>query len=391
MEDLKQKAKLSMKQTVIVCVVFAVSLAILITVSYFMLYEPPTDEPGGTLPFDTTPNPTVTGTTDSTPTEPPVTYVPADDKQYNFLIIGHDRVAVLADVIMLVNFNVTKNSLTIMQIPRDTYVNVTTDSGLSATQVNAAFSMYYAEAFYNYESNPTEKALDKFTKMLEQNLCINIHYSAVMNLEGFVNIVNIIGGVEMDVPYNMFYEDPEQNLYINIKKGYQTLNGEQAEGFVRYRVSYVESDIGRGNAQKMFMAAFIKKLVSSINVSTVAPIADQVLRNVTTDMKVEDIVYFAKNALNLKLDKITMLTIPSDYDNSYDVLCINRKATLAIINRFFNVYSYDITNGIFDRDTVFCPKMNAIVKGNYYADDYNIDYIYTAEEIINGGIYIPQS
>lgn len=378
MENLKLKAKLSMKQMIIVCFVFAVSLALLITISYFMLYEPATEP---TLPFN--PNPTTDAT--GTDTSAPVTYVPnTEETQYNFLVIGHDRVAVLADVIMLVNYNITKGSLTIMQIPRDTYVN----TGEGFEQVNSAFSSYYSSAWSQGDPNPTMAAMNKFIPMLEQNLCINIHYGAVMNLDGFVNIVDIIGGVEMNVPFDMFYEDPKQNLLIDIKKGPQTLTGAQAEGFVRFRDTFIQADIGRGNAQKIFMAAFIKKLISSIDLKTVPLIADQVIRNVTTDMDVNAMIYFARNALSLNMKNITMLTLPGSV-SSVGGYVLNRKATLTVINSFFNMYSNDITDNIFDSGKVFCPHFDDYSEALYYDDKYEINYIFSADDILNNSIYIP--
>ena len=68
-----------------------------------------------------------------------------------------------------------------------------------------------------------------------------------------------IGGVDMYVAYDMYYSDPEQNLYINIKQGQQTLMGKDAEGFVRYRSGYIMADIARGDAQKMFISPFISR------------------------------------------------------------------------------------------------------------------------------------
>lgn len=383
MDNLKSKAKLSIKQIVVICFVFAVSAALFITGSYFMLYEP---DPGTTkVPFitDTTP---ATGDNTGSPstTDVPPTYVPVEKKSYNFLVIGHDRVAVLADVIMLVNYNVTDGEVAIMQIPRDTHI----DGDGSYTQINVAFSQMYAKAYMNGSKNPTLDAANGLASLLEKNLCININYSAVMNLDGFINIVDIIGGVEMNVPYDLQYEDEFQNLYINIKAGYQTLNGAQAEGFVRYRHNYVQADIGRENAQKIFMAAFMKKLISSIDVSSATQIAGQVFKNVTTDLKVDDIVYFGRNALSLSLSKITLMTIPSSGTLDGRIV-INRKATLERINRYFNLYSKDITDSLFDKNRVFCPDDEYSI-GKYCDNSPEIDTIYTAQGIIDNSIDIPR-
>ena len=121
-----------------------------------------------------------------------------------------------------------------------------------------------------------------------------------MNLDGFVNIVDALGGVEMNVPYRLYYPDPAQNLYIDLYPGYQTLTGAEAEQFVRFRHGYLQADIGRQNAQKMFMSAFIQKAKSSLNISnvgTLTTVATEIIDNLTTDITVSDFVYFAKEML----------------------------------------------------------------------------------------------
>lgn len=377
----------------VVLVLMTVSLA----AAFVWLYKPASGGAEETLPFSTDTTPVTPSTTDAS-TDPADTedtsgggtssgpVYKARDEVYNFLVIGHDRVATLADVIMLINYDVKAGTVAIMQLPRDTYF--AGDSNKPA--LNVQFSAYYNRAVNAGEKNPAAVAAEKFAVVLEQNLCINIHYTAVMNLDGFVDIVNAIDGVDLYIPYDMDYEDPEQDLYIHFKKGQAHLNGSDAEKFVRFRDSYVQADIGRSNAQKLFLAAFIEKAKNSVsvtNVSLLTSLVTEVISNLTTDISVADAVYFAKNALSVDMSKITMLTIPGDTVHAYYV--INRDATLAAINAHFNVYDNDIIDAIFDKSRVFTNSSDDGINGAYTAENAALVNEFNAQNIRKNSINIP--
>lgn len=357
----------SKKQIIILCVVLVVCLALASTIAYFVIYEP-TNDPKD-RPFDT-------GDTNTT-------YTLDDQASFNFLVLGYDKASMSSDVIMVVNYNIDNSKLSVMQIPRDTRIDI--DDRFA--QMSNAFCVYYWEAFWNNSAEPVKEATQKVVKLIESNLCIDIKFYATMSLEGFDNIVDTIGGVEIDVPFDMDYEDPEQDLYIHIKAGQQVLNGKQAEGFVRFRSSYNQGDLGRGNAQKIFLAAFAKKVLSSITVSNLTKIGTEVLKNLTTDMKTADFVYFGKNALNLKLADITMMTLPGGTCSDQARYVLNRKNTLGIINEYFNIYTEDISDSIFDMNKVFCPKTD-YDEIKYYDDTPEFFSKYTAQSVVDDSIDI---
>lgn len=257
---------------------------------------------------------------------------------YNFMVLGMDAQSYLTDVIMVVSFNVTDHSMKIVQIPRDTYID-----GHSA---NYTYKKYWMANKYD-----KDVALTKTADLLQKSLCIKIHYYALMELEGFRNIVDAIGGVNMYVPYDIYYSDPEQNLYINLKEGQQTLDGNKAEQFVRYRKGYAAADIARGNAQKLFMSAFFKQLKSSFNLKTVTNLVQQLVKYVTTDIPITDAAYFAKEALSVDPANISMVTMPGS--GSY---YIKRKAALQVVNEYLNIYKFEITDSIFDKDRMLASK-----------------------------------
>jgi len=396
----KTKYRVSGKKQLLVMTVVLVLMIVALVSAVVFLYKPNTSHNNEELPFstDTSPipdqwtKPEDTGenqpdndeTVGSSSSSGPV--YTARDEVYNFLIIGHDRVATLADVIMLVNYDVNEGRISIMQLPRDTYF--AGDS--NKPSLNVQFSAYYNRAILAGEKKPAAVAADKFAAALEKNLCIKIHYTAVMNLDGFADIVNAIGGVDLYIPYDMEYNDPEQDLYINFKKGQAHLNGNDAEKFIRYREGYIQADIGRGNAQKIFLAAFIEKAKNSVsitNLSLINSLATEVISNLTTDMSVADAVYFAKNALSVDMSKITLLTIPGDSVLGYYV--INRGATLAAINAYFNVYDNDILNSIFDKSCLFTNTSSSAIASAYFAENAALINEFNAQNIRKNSIKIP--
>lgn len=303
----------------------------------------------------------------------------SDQDVYNFLILGHDRAATLTDVIMLVHYDVTAGNISVVQFPRDTYVSYL---GFP-NKINASYSMLYHEALADGSQTPELDALRAFADKLEDALCTEISYTAIMNLDGFVNIVNILGGVELNVPADMDYEDPGQDLYIHLKAGYQTLTGEQAEGFVRFRYGYVQGDLGRQDAQKIFLSAFMKKAKDTLSVSNVAKltsVAEAIIDNIYTDITVSDAVYFVKNLLSVDLSNLRMMSMPCS-SSGYNVV-MNRAGMLEIISNYFNVYDTPIADSIFDKNATFYTTADQDVVNAYYSDSP----VYGGKEYDAGGV-----
>lgn len=297
---------------------------------------------------------------------------------YNFLFVGYDKAAGLTDVNMLAQFDTNTGAINIIQMPRDTYARYNSREG-SYHKMNGALGYF-------------ERDLEDLANFLEKNLCIKIDYYGSINLVAFRNIVDIIGGVEMYVPRDMKYEDPEQGLYINLKKGYQTLDGKKAEQFVRFRSGYVNADIGRTDAQKLFMTAFMKKFIDSISVSMLTQVGTEVLKHVETNLTLNEFIYFGTKVLSLDLDKLTMMTLPGNSVREYKTTgtwyyVLSRSAMLDSINKYLNVYGRDIPDSIFDPDKMFTnPDVD------YMLEIYNTDSgsdIYVGDEVDEDGIYIP--
>lgn len=129
----------------------------------------------------------------------------------------------LTDFIMLGQYNPNTRDIALMSIPRDTYVSNSVDG-----KINSLYGGKYPE---------------KVMKKVSEITGIEVQHYVVFDIKILRRLVDEIGGVTVDVPIDMKYEDPEQGLYINLKKGTQTLSGKQAEQFVRFRSRISESEM----------------------------------------------------------------------------------------------------------------------------------------------------
>lgn len=306
------------------------------------------------------------------------------ESMYNFLVMGHDRQASLTDVIMLVSYDTELGKMTIMQLPRDTYIEI---EDYSYSKINGLYNHCVSEAKAEGSKNKELDGCRKAADYLSAALGIPIHYCAVMDLDGFGAIVDAIGGVEIYVPYSMEYEDVKQNLYINLQKGYNTLDGDEAEQFVRFRSGYVNADLGRGDAQKMFMTAFIEAVKENIGVKNVGSIASAIVENVETDLSLSQIVELGTKFLSIELSNITMMTAPGEVASSYYVL--NKECMTEVLNESFNIYVEELTEDEVDKNVLFCSENSAVIAVyEKAAEDLNFEK-HNAQDVSDEDIYVP--
>lgn len=292
-----------------------------------------------------------------------------DKNAYNFLVWGKDNAAHLCDVIILVSMNTQTGDVNIMQIPRDTYFNYTENS---YKKINGAPNTLGNEGFVNDVS---------------ESMGIEIDNYLALDLDAVSDMVDHIGGVDIDIPADMDYDDPEQNLSIHFKAGKQKLNGVQAVEFLRYRSGYVTGDLGRIDAQKIFLNAFADKLASLGNPFAYYNLFKFILGRCETDITEKAVLNLViKNSKN-KDGNIYYMTAPGEAVQSeksgawYYVL--SKSSIFEILQGRFGCY---VTENDFDKENKFVDKQ---IKRFY--DIYNARYeckIYTADDIENNLINI---
>ena len=170
------------------------------------------------------------------------------------------------DAMLVVSFDPDNNEVSLLSIPRDT--RVTIPGRREPDKINAA-----------YAYGGIKLAQQTVANLMQ----IPIHYYIVANWQGFIQIIDILGGVDMYVEHNMNYEDPYANLEIHLKQGFQHLNGRQAGEYVRFRHDEL-GDIGRVQRQQKFFKALSGEFFSVGNVVKLPSIIDALGKNTETDM-----------------------------------------------------------------------------------------------------------
>lgn len=202
----------------------------------------------------------------------------------------------LTDFIMLGQYNPNTREIALLSIPRDTNIGNNSVDG----KINSAYS---------------SRGMDKLKKQVTEITGIEIDYYVLFKTKILRQVVDKIGGVTVDVPINMNYDDPYQNLYIHLKKGTQKLTGSQAEQFCRFRKNndgsgYPGGDVERTKAQQKFIKAFIAELLKVDNVSKIPDLINIVLEGTKTNVTLDVAKEYIDDVIALKTDRITTNTLP---------------------------------------------------------------------------------
>ena len=259
--------------------------------------------------------------------------VPVSQKEgfYNILIVGTDDDGVRTDTIMIGRLNTKDHTVALLSIPRDTLI----DADYKVPKINAVYG----------KAGGGEKGMESLKNRLASLLGFEVNGYVLVDLEAFVKLVDLVGGVEFDVPQRMYYNDPAQDLYIDLEKGWQTLNGEEAMGLVRFRKGYASQDIMRTQVQQDFLQALAKKCLSVVNLTKVGEMADLFAEYVLTDLSVGNLAYFGQELLKCDFENMYSYTLEGEgvYLDGISYWAIYLNKNLQVINDYFNPYDTDLT------------------------------------------------
>lgn len=265
---------------------------------------------------------------------------------YTFLLFGTDKEGTNTDTIMVVSYDVKNQKLSLMSIPRDTMVNVPWD----IKKINSVYGM---------------RGLAGFKKQIGKLIGFVPDYYVKIDLQAFVDVVDLIGGVEFDVPVSMHYHDPYQGLSIDLEPGVQTLNGEQAMGLVRFRKSDRGAsgkvsgydDKGRVQTQQAFLRAMFRKCLTIKNWTKITGYVEIFEKNVESDLTLGNMLWFARKAMDLGEDGFMTCTAPGNYYASaysratggyQSYVTLYGSQMVSLVNESFNPYLTKVSSGNLD-------------------------------------------
>lgn len=258
---------------------------------------------------------------------------PASHKEgfYNILIVGTDDDGTRTDTIMIARMDVKEHTVALLSVPRDTVIT----GNYTVPKINGVYG----------SAGKGEKGIQSLQTKLAQLLGFEVDGYAMVNLNAFVELVDLVGGVEFDVPMDMHYDDPTQDLYIHLNAGLQHLDGQQAMQLVRFRKGYATQDIERTHTQQLFLQALAEKCLKEISLANIGQMSEIFMDNVTTNMTVGNIAYFGQELLKCDFENMFTYTLEGEAVMIGDASCyaIYLNKTLDVVNEYFNPYDTQIT------------------------------------------------
>ncbi|WP_303839489.1 LCP family protein [Selenomonas ruminantium] len=218
-----------------------------------------------------------------------LTEKPLEKKQSEELLTAKDKATIMimgvderdddagrSDTLMIASIDPKTNQASLLSVPRDTRVKI---KGHGFDKVNAAYA--YGKERLSQDT-------------VENLLGVNIDHYIIINTKSFKKIIDAIGGIDIDVPKRMHYEDPwddDGGLIIDFQPGMQHMDGAKAVTYVRYRDE--EGDLGRIRRQQDFVRACMEKIVSPAIIPKLPSVIKEVMGSIETDLSFRQLLEFA--------------------------------------------------------------------------------------------------
>lgn len=300
----------------------------------------------------------------------------------NVLLLGMDmgdldqpdnRSLKRTDTMMVVNYNPQTEKTHIVSIPRDTKVQI--DAYLENGQYRKYWKMNNA-----YALGGEEEVIAQVESILE----LNVNYLVKIDYNAFRSLIDAIGGVEMYIERDMYYDDDAQDLHINFTAGETVLlKGQEAENFFRWRknndgTGLENGDMGRIENQQKFMKALLKKCLSPSIITKVPAILNAVSENIETNMPAKQMISLGMKILAQDSSDIVMTTLQGVDEVLYgeDFIYVDRDMNIDLIN--------SLNTNRFIAPTVDREKMKVMIlnatstnglAGSLQDELYNLGYI----------------
>ncbi len=244
---------------------------------------------------------------------------------YTILVSGVDDGNGGSDTNILVAVDAANGYIHGVSIPRDTKALI---DG-KARKINAAYNL---------------GGMELLASVVSEQLGIPVDYTILVDLQGFEALVDAIGGVDFEIPIDMDYDDPYQDLSIHFKAGMQHLDGEEALKVVRFRHNndgsgYGSEDIGRMQTQQAFLKAVAQQTLTLSNLSKVGDLVKLFQQYVETDLSLGNLAWLGEKAVSMGAENISFSTLPGTWRSPY--IYLDPDETLTLVNQYLNPYVED--------------------------------------------------
>ena len=268
--------------------------------------------------------------------------------EFKCLVLGistDEEGALLTDTIMVASYNPNTQKATLLSIPRDTYTGKNPKKATAYEKINSVYS----------RNEDPQDVLDEVNELTG----LNLQYYVIVKTEGFIKLVDAIGGVTFNVPIDMDYDDTSQDLHIHLEAGEQVLDGDKAEQLVRFRHNndgttypeeYGNNDIGRMRTQREFIMEVIKQTAKVENIFKLGQILEVAEENVITNIDfgvAKDYIPYAVefNTENLLTATLPGTTPPWNQTNGVSIFVADEEETEELVQELFYDRDLDQTTG----------------------------------------------
>lgn len=269
----------------------------------------------------------VPGVTQPEDTQEPSAHMERKPNFYTILLSGADNGNGGCDTNILLAVDAEAHTMYGVSIPRDSKAVIRGKS----YKINAAYNI---------------GGMELLAETVSEQLGIPVDYTVLVDLQGFEDVVNAIGGVDFYIPVDMDYDDQLQDLSIHFSQGMRHLNGEEALKVVRFRhnndgTGYGTEDVGRMQTQQKFLKAVASQTLSLSNWNKVDDLIRIFSQSVTTDLTAGNLAWLAKEAVNVGTDGLEFSTLPGDWHKPY--IYLRADEVLEVVNQHLNPYTEDRT------------------------------------------------
>ena len=280
----------------------------------------------------------------------------------------------LTDTIMVASYNPNTQKATLLSIPRDTYTGKNPAKATAYEKINSLYSR-------KHRPDETLEAVNEITGL-------NIEYYVVIKTEALIKLVDVIDGITYNVPIDMDYDDPTQDLHIHLKAGEQELDGDKAEQLVRFRHNndgtsypeeYGDNDLGRMRTQREFIMQVVRQTAQPGNIFKLGSILEVAKENVFTNIDFnvakDYIPYVVEfNTENLLTDMLPGTTPDWEKTNGVSIFVYDKYETNKLIEELFHnrdIEEIDKTENMAEGNTTSNPTTNSINKADIVLEVLN--------------------
>lgn len=227
------------------------------------------------------------------------------------LILGvsTDEGNILTDTIILCAYYPKTQEVSMLSIPRDTFVGKSEVTAGGYDKINALYQ----------RGGGGDSGATKVLNEVEKLTGLEINNYLVVKNEGLIKSVDAIGGVDFNVPIDMNYDDDGQDLHIHLKKGLQRIDGDKAEQLLRFRhnndgtsypTEYGDNDIGRMRTQREFITETAKQTLQAKNITRINQLIEIIFDNVETNLDMNYVMKYSPAVIDFDVSAIETAYVP---------------------------------------------------------------------------------